>query len=188
MKKKMTKQTKTANKQKPMGKVTFTPPIPFEMLDKVAREEYAIAVTKELSAYLFLWLQEQYEMCRDNGISPISVCEHLCSRLESLADGMLRSLTDNKLSCTYGMKKRIHLSTKSGIVDLPKDYPLERTLEEGVSKLYMDAILASQPFSGHYMEKVVNKPKRCKKPIVRAIVEKYAIGKFDKPSREELKG
>ena len=187
MKKKTTKQAK-ATKKPILGKVTFTPPIPFEMLNKVAREEYAIAVTKELSAYLFLWLQEQYEMCRDNGTSPISVCEHLSSRLESLADGMLRSSTDNKLSCTYVTKKRIHLSTKSGIVCLPKDYPLERTLKEGVSKLYMDAILASQPFSGHYTEKVVNKPKHCKKPIVRAVVEKYATGKFDKPSREELKG
>ena len=187
MKKKMTKQT-TANKQKPMGKVTFTQPIPFEMLDKVARIEYASAVMKEIAGLFFLFLAQERKYCEERGISPMEVCEHMSHNLLSFARSEVISLTEHKVWPEYDTKKQYNYNPLAKNRKTPKNFSPERLIADGMSRLYMDAIMASQPWRGHYTEKVVNKPKHCKKPIVRAIVEEYARGKFIKAKREELVG
>ena len=187
MKKKTTKQAK-AKKKPIIGKVTFTPPIPFKMLDEVTRIEYANAVIKEISGYMFMYLQRQYENLRLFGHSPIRVCEDLAHDILGLGRSKLIELTDSKLWCEYKTSKSYSYMPLAKNRKMPKGFSPKQMEQEAAARLFMDAIMVSQPCQGHYTEKVVNKPKRCKKPIVRAIVEKYAIGKFDKPSREELKG
>lgn len=188
MKKKTTKQTKAGKKQEPLGKVTFTPPIPFKMLDEVARIEYAGAVMKEIAGLAFVFLAQEFKYCKERGISPMEVCEHMSETFLSFARSKTISLTDQKIWPEYETKKRYDYFPRAKSRKTPKNFSPERMIAEGVSRLYMDAIMTSQPGRGNYTEKVVNKPRRTKKPIVRAVVEKYATGRFSKASREELMG